>query len=165
MPVVWPAIGAAILPNIGGWVNGYFLVDQVRTWYPTLILPKWSPPGWVFISVWTILYFSMGYASYLVWRDGGGFTGAAQLPLALYASQLALNWAWPLIFFGAHNLKWSLVEICIWWLNVAGCGYFFFSINSTAGFLMVPYLAWLTFDTSLSYCVYRDNPKSKEPLI
>jgi benzodiazapine receptor len=77
----------------------------------------------------------MGYASYLVYRDGGGlFSGAAKLPLALYASQLALNWAWTPLFFGKHDVRSSFYEICALWLNIAACGLSFYAVNRTAGF-------------------------------
>ncbi len=78
----------------------------------------------------------MGYASYLVYRDGGGLmSGAAKMPLALYASQLALNWAWTPLFFGKHDLRSSFYEICALWLNIAACGLSFYAVNRTAGCL------------------------------
>jgi tryptophan-rich sensory protein len=69
--------------------------------------PSWRPPNFVFPIVWTFLYLSMGYASYLVWRDGGEtLNGPAGLPLTLFAITLFLNYAWSYIFFFYHNLKW-----------------------------------------------------------
>ena len=99
--------GAVAIPNIGGFVMGYLTRREIKTWYETLKHSSLRPPNAIFAPVWTSLYTSMGYASYLVWRDAGGFAGeAAKLPLGLYATQLALNFAWTPIFFTKHELKW-----------------------------------------------------------
>lgn len=84
--------GAMFLPNIQGFTLSRSLEYRktLREWYPTLKFPPYRPPNYLFAPVWTSLYCGMGYASYLVYKAGGGFTGDARLPLALYGTQLAL---------------------------------------------------------------------------
>ena len=100
-------IAAAIaVPQIGGLVGAFLILPELMGWYQRLNFPPIVPPNWVFPPVWTILNAGMGYASYLVWKDGGGFDGTARLPLIMYGTQLVLNWAWTPLFFKLHKLKW-----------------------------------------------------------
>ncbi|CAO1371903.1 unnamed protein product [Diamesa serratosioi] len=146
---------AVILPNIGGWAG----IVTSKVVYEGLKHPSFRPPNWVFGPTWTVLYSSMGYASYVVWKQGGGFSGPAKYPLMMYGTQLALNWAWTPIFFGLKNLKWSTIHMVGITAAATTTAFSFFKLNKQAGLLLIPYLAWLVLATSLTYCLYRDNPK------
>jgi benzodiazapine receptor len=54
----------------------------------------------------------MGFASFLIVRDGVG--EKRDLALGLYASQLALNWAWPIIYFGQHKIGLVIESVVIY---------------------------------------------------
>lgn len=99
---------AIILPNIGGYINGRITRDQLKPWYESIRKPSFNPPNWVFAPVWTSLYTGIGYASYLVWRDGVEVESARTCALALYGSQLALNMIWSPLFFKYHSFKWVI---------------------------------------------------------
>lgn len=103
----------------------------------------------------------MGYTSYLVWRDGGGFQGAA-LPLTIYGTNLALNWAWSPIFFRAQKPKWAFYEIVVLLGSTAAMAVAFYHVNPLAGYLNVPYLAWTSLATALNYVIYKENPSAIE---
>src|SRR5574340_481201 len=63
-------------------------------WYPALAKPGWTPPDWAFGPVWTLLFALIASAGWLGWRDG-----RSPAALRLYLAQLALNLAWPWLFF------------------------------------------------------------------
>ncbi|KAM8915116.1 translocator protein isoform 2-T4 [Spinachia spinachia] len=157
-----PMLGMTALPHLGGLYGGYITRKEVKTWYPTLQKPSWRPPNAAFPIVWTCLYTGMGYGSYLVWKELGGFTEDALVPLGLYGTQLALNWAWTPIFFRAHKLKLALMEIVLLTGTVGATIVSWYPISRTATLLMAPYLCWLCLATSLNYCIWRDNSEEKE---
>ncbi|XP_062899779.1 translocator protein [Mobula hypostoma] len=162
MAPVWAQIaGFATFPHVGGFLGWYVTRSQVTTWYESLKKPSWCPPNKAFPVAWTALYTGMGYASYLVWKEQGGFTREALAPLGIYGIQLALNWTWTPIFFGAHRLKLALANILCLDGAVIATMVSWYPINRTATLLMAPYLAWLTLASCLTYCIWRDNPEKK----
>ncbi|XP_049770530.1 translocator protein-like [Schistocerca cancellata] len=162
MHVSCPAVIACAVPfGVPALQAAAFRTLMRSDWYDRLRKPRWTPPRWAYAPVWSALYAAMGYASYLVWRDGAGFPGPARLPLVLYGSQLVLNWLWGPIFFGARSIPWSLVDITLLWANVAACGYSFYGINAVAGYLFVPYFLWVTLATALNYQIYKLNCTDK----
>ena len=135
--------------------SGVATVNSVRDWYPTLAKPPFNPPNWVFGPVWTVLYIAMAVAAWRVWkqRDHAKVTG----PLGLYAGQMALNFAWSLFFFGAHQIAAALIDILALSLVLAATIIGFLRRDRIAGALMAPYLAWVSFAALLNFAIWRLN--------
>lgn len=138
-----------------GGLGAIATTPEINGWYRTIAKPAWNPPDWVFGPVWTTLFVMMGLAAWLVWKPSG--FRAAYLPLTLFASQLALNIAWSWIFFGMHQIGWAFVEIVTLWVTILATNIAFFRRSKGAGFLLVPYLAWVTFASVLNFTVWRMN--------
>ena len=148
--VVW--VGVCLLV---GWGGSVFTARSVGEWYAGLNRPAWTPPSAVFAPVWSALYGMMGAAAWLVWRRGG--LTAAAVPLALFGTQLALNVAWSAIFFGWRQPGWAFVEIVALWALILATVIAFRRISPTAGYLLLPYLAWVTFAAALNLAIWRAN--------
>lgn len=142
-------------------MGGSFVISGVTgppgDWYKALNKPSWTPPGWAFPVVWTILYILMGVASWLVWSQGGFKENS--VPLGLYLSQLALNFLWTPIFFGLHLMGWALAEILLMWCAILATIVAFWGVSTTAGILLLPYICWVSVATALNYTIYVKNPR------
>lgn len=131
-----------------GAIGGLLTAESVRTWYPTLVKPPLNPPDWVFGPVWTTLYVLMGVAVWLVWRRRR--ETEVSRALALFAVQLVLNVVWSGLFFTLRNPGAALVEVAVLWATILATLAAFRRIAPTAGLLMAPYAAWVTFATYLN---------------
>lgn len=124
-------------------------------WFAALKKPSWNPPGWVFGPVWTALYAMMAAAAWLVWQRGGW--KEQRKPLLIFLAQLALNAVWTPLFFGLHRPGVAFAEIVLLWLAIVATLVAFRPVNRTAVWLLVPYLAWVSFAAVLNGTLWRLN--------
>jgi tryptophan-rich sensory protein len=136
---------------IGGIATG----PGVRDWYPTLNKPTWNPPAWLFGPVWTFLYLCIAGAGFLAWKKAG-FAGAKGT-LLLFTLQLILNATWSWVFFGLRLPGWAFAEIILLLAAILATTIALFRVSPPAGFLFVPYLAWVTFASVLNGTIWRLN--------
>ncbi len=122
-------------------------------WYETLDKPSWTPPNWMFPVVWSALYVMIAVAGWRVYREAG----LVMLPFAVYLLQLALNAAWSALFFGIRRADLAYVDVVALWIAVAVNIALFLPIDPVAGWLLVPYLVWVTIASCLNFSVWRRN--------
>jgi translocator protein len=137
-------------------IGGRATSGGLRGWYDGLDKAPWNPPGWVFGPAWTVLYVLMAVAAWLVARTGLE-QRAVQVALALYLAQLALNLGWSLLFFGARAPGWALLDIAVLCVMVTATMVAFWRVDATAGWLLLPYLAWIVFATTLNAWIVLRN--------
>jgi tryptophan-rich sensory protein len=150
----WAVLALLILIClVVGTLGGLSSTTAIEDWYRTIAKPSWTPPDAVFGPVWTVLYIMMAVAAWLVWltRDR---TGPA---LVLFFVQLALNLLWSLLFFTARSPGWALIEAVFLWSAVLATMVAFFNRSRLAGWLFVPYLAWVSFATVLNAAIWWMN--------
>lgn len=127
---------------------------SVETWYPTLIKPIFNPPNWIFMPMWTLLYILMAVAAGLVWDKIKEQNEAVKKALLFFIIQLTLNAIWSYLFFGLKNPLLALVEIALLWLMIYETYLKFIKINKTAGYLLIPYMAWVAFAAILNASIW-----------
>lgn len=147
-------VAIAICFAVAG-LGGLVTTPQIPGWYAELAKPTWNPPAWIFGPVWSLLYLMMAVAVWLVWRQAG--MAGAELPLGLFVVQLALNSLWSGLFFGLHSPGAAAAEILLLDGAILATLITFWRRSKLAGWLMVPYLAWVSFAAVLNVAIWRLN--------
>lgn len=129
------------------------LTKNSMTAFEVIRKPALSPPGWVFPAVWAVLYILMGTACYLVIICGKPVARS----LMLYGIQLMVNFLWPILFFNLELYLLSFLCLVLLWIFVLLTAWAFSRISKTAGYLMIPYLLWITFAGYLNFSIYLLN--------
>ena len=133
---------AATTPNIAGWYAG-------------LAKPFFNPPNWIFAPVWTALYVMMALALYRILRLPP--SPARRSALIAFAGQLALNALWSVVFFALQSPPMGFLVIVSLWTLIVLTMLRFLALDRIAGWLLAPYLAWVSFAALLNAAIWRLN--------
>lgn len=147
------AIGICLL---AGGIGSFFTAPAISTWYVTLQKPFFNPPNWVFGPVWTTLYILMGISLYQFWVRAKTDTLRNQ-GFMLFGLQLLFNILWSVMFFGLKSLELAFVTILILWVLIFKTILSFRKTKKSAGWLLVPYLMWVSFATLLNFAIMMLN--------
>ncbi len=155
----WVAFGLSLaLAFAAGAVGGFFSPARsaaAAAWYAALHKPLWVAPMSWFGPVWTALYALMGTAAWLVSRER--YHRKRTPALAAYCIQLLLNALWAPLFFGARNIGAGLFVVVALWLAIVWTIREFFPVRPLAAWLLLPYLAWVSFAMALNFSLWRLN--------
>lgn len=129
-------------------VAAFFSAQAMMTFYPSLNMPPFSPPDYVFAPVWSVLYTLMIISYYIVLNSAD--TMKVQSANLLFLGQLFLQMLWSYLFFGMGFYAPAFVVMVLMIWTVYKMIEQFKIINKTAGNLQYPYLLWLLFATYLN---------------
>lgn len=149
-------IGAILISQLAGIIGSVFTAPAISGWYTTLIKPSFQPPSWLFGPVWVTLYTLMGIAAFIVWKKGIGQRNV-QVGIVLFLTQLVFNALWSIVFFGLKDIFLALLVIAVLLALIISTTYYFFQVSRTAGFLMIPYILWVSFATVLNATIWTLN--------
>lgn len=153
--------------EIAGWA-GWFLLTALTAlvggiasinaaaFYEQLVQPLWAPPSWLFGPVWSVLYLLMATSVSLVWGAGG--FARYRVELGLFVLQLVLNGLWSWLFFAWGMGGVAFIDILLLWITILGTAVLFWRVRPLAGFLLTPYLLWVTFAGALNFTLWQLNP-------
>ena len=138
---IFVAIAGAVLTDIGDW---YFSLER----------PPWQPPDWAFGPVWTIVFTATATAAVLSWLNA---PEERSLLAFAFGANAILNIAWSWLFFRLRRPDWAFIEVIVFWLSIAALIFICARIDTRAGWLLVPYLVWVSFAAYLNLTIVRLN--------
>lgn len=141
-----------VIPLIVGWISS-LLVGDVDVFYASVAKPALSPPVWVFYFVWTVLYILAGYAAYLT-TDSFADDSIKRRAALLHYAHLAIGLVWPLILVKAQGFGLAFLCILMMLALCVAATVAFYDIRRRAGWMMVPFVAWLAFVGHLNYMIW-----------
>ena len=150
---IWKLIISILICETTGIASGLIANTGMNAWFDALNKPSWNPPAFLFAPVWTFLYLLMGISLWLIWKSAAPVAQKSNA-IILFSLQLFLNFWWSIIFFKFHSPAFALVDIILLLILILFTIISFSKLSKPAAWLLVPYIAWVSFATILNYSIW-----------
>jgi len=153
---IWLFVISIAIPLFIGFAGSLLTTPNIDIWYTSLSKPWFTPPNWLFGPAWTVLFILMGFALFLILKDGrqNRYFKAACLS---FGFQLFLNLYWSFLFFYIKQPPLAFYAIVSLWSMIFVNIYYFYQIKKSAAYLLIPYIVWVTFAAVLNYSIWLLN--------
>ena len=147
-------IAAVLWAVILGFAGG--ILTEIGPWYRNLKKPAWQPPDWLFGPAWTVILGLAAWAAVLSWNGAADEAGRMTV-IALFAANFVFHFLWSPLFFARRRPDWALAEVPFLWVSVLALAVGLREYSVLASWLVVPYLAWVSFAACLNLAIVRLN--------
>ena len=118
-------------------------------WYDNLVKPVFQPPAWIFTPIWIILYLTL-FISLILYSVT--ITSKNKMNGYVYfIVHMIFNLLWSPVFFYLHKIDIALVIVFIMIFTAVLMIIQYFRVSKSAGFILLPYFAWLIFAAFLNF--------------
>jgi len=143
--------GIAVVTAVAGMV-----LTRLDDWYYALRKPSWQPPEWLFGPAWTLIFILAVVSAGMAWNAADQPATRAVLLIG-FSVNVVLNMAWSWLFFTRRRLDLALLEVIPLWLSIAFLILITGALVPLAGWLLAPYLCWVSFAAFLNRRIWQLN--------
>jgi len=144
LPILIAALAAIGIGAVGAQLT------ELGPWYLGLVQPSFKPSDAWFGPAWTLIFILAASAGVTAWKSAPDQSSRRWL-IGLFALNAGLNSLWSLLFFKLQRPDWALIEVGFLWLSIAALIVATRRYSRTAGFLLLPYLLWVSFASAINY--------------
>lgn len=146
--IKWKCLGISIAISMSIAIICILITNNHMLVYTQVNKPFLAPSKEWFKTIWLVLYFLMGISAYLIYQANDYMKMSA---LYMYATQLLVNFTWPILFFNFNQYFLTFLILLLLWLMVVIMIAAFSSINKLSAYIQLPYIIWITFALYLNF--------------
>lgn len=151
-----PYFISIFIPLCVGGLSAFLIRKNIYI-YSLLRKPPLAPPAILFPIVWTPLYILMGISCARVCMQRAKYPDEVFDALLNYTLQLIFNFLWPVIFFNMYTFLFAFIWLVVLWTSILKMIFKFSKLDTTAAYLQIPYLLWVTYAGYLNFMIYLLN--------